>query len=76
MPANAPHRFVNASGGTVHMLCVCTPAGQEEFFEAVGVPVESRDAPPPETSPEQRAEKGELAERLASKYRTEMLGSA
>ncbi len=35
VPANAPHTFKNASGKTVHMLCMCTPAGQEEFFLAV-----------------------------------------
>ena len=31
IPANAPHQFRNISGRTVHMLCMCTPAGQEEF---------------------------------------------
>lgn len=76
IPANAPHMFKNKSGATVHMLCVCTPAGQEEFFMEVGVPVASRDAPPPEFSEEEQAEKGKLAQELASKYRTEMLKSA
>ncbi len=47
IPANAPHRFTNSSGGTAHMLCMCTPAGQEEFFLAVGDPLESRSSPPP-----------------------------
>jgi mannose-6-phosphate isomerase-like protein (cupin superfamily) len=37
IPANAPHVFKNTSGKTVHMLCMCTPAGQEEFFMSVGV---------------------------------------
>ena len=30
IPANAPHFFKNTSGRTVHMLCMCTPAGQDE----------------------------------------------
>lgn len=76
IPANAPHRFKNTSGKTVHMLCLCAPAGQEEFFMAVGVPVEGRGAPPPEPSQESIAQKGKLAEELAPKYRTEMLTRA
>src|SRR3712207_3259875 len=36
VPANAPHTFTNASDRAARLLCVCTPAGQEEFFEAVG----------------------------------------
>lgn len=74
IPANAPHGFKNRSGSMVHMLCMCTPAGQEEFFLAVGVPLESRSAAPPELSPEEQAAKGELAKRLAPRYRTEMVG--
>ena len=73
IPANAQLSFKNASGGTVHLLCLCTPAGQEDFFLAVGVPVESRGAAPPTLSKEEVAEKGRLAEALAPRYRTEML---
>lgn len=76
IPANAPHVFKNKSGTTVHMLCLCTPAGQDEFFMAVGVPVTSRDAPPPPLSKEEQAAKSKLSEQLAPKYRTEMLKSA
>ncbi len=76
IPANAPHRFKNISGQTVHMLCMCTPAGQDEFFMAIGVPVAGRDAPPPHVSKEERVAKGKLAEELAPKYRTEMLEQA
>jgi quercetin dioxygenase-like cupin family protein len=47
IPANVPHVFKNTSGSTVHMLCMCTPAGQEEFFMAVGAPLESRTSLPP-----------------------------
>jgi mannose-6-phosphate isomerase-like protein (cupin superfamily) len=73
IPANAPHVFKNMSGKTVHMLCMCAPAGQEEFFMSVGVPVSSRDAPPPALSKEEKATKGKLAKQLAPKYRTELL---
>ena len=73
IPANAPHQFRNASGKTVHMLCMCTPAGQEEFFAQVGDRVAGRNAPPPKLSPEEQAERGKKAAELAPKYRTEML---
>jgi mannose-6-phosphate isomerase-like protein (cupin superfamily) len=46
IPANAPHSFTNASEQTVRLLCICAPAGQEEFFEQVGVRVASRTTPP------------------------------
>ena len=48
IPANAPHSFTNASDRSTRLLCMCSPSGQEEFFMAVGVPVASRTAPPPE----------------------------
>src|SRR3984957_14764973 len=47
VPANAPHAFRNASGQAVRLICMCTPPGQEEFFTAVGVHVNSRTEPPP-----------------------------
>ena len=47
IPANAPHMFRNTSGKIARMLCLCAPAGQDEFFAAVGFPVESRTSPPP-----------------------------
>ena len=55
------------------MLCLCTPAGQDEFFLAVGFPVESRTSPPPRPTPEQQAETGKLIAALLPKYRTEMV---
>ena len=72
IPSNALHQFRNVSGKQVHMLCVCAPAGQDEFFLAIGVPVESRTAPLPRPGVEELAAKGKLAEQLAPKYRTEM----
>src|SRR5271157_3255338 len=48
VPANAPHQFHNSSTRPVRMLCICSPAGQEEFFLEIGVPVATRTTPPPE----------------------------
>ncbi len=73
IPANAPHRFTNSSGRTAHMLCMCTPAGQEEFFLAVGDPLESRSSPPPRLDKDQAEERMRRAKALAPKYRTELL---
>lgn len=73
IPANAPHAFRNVSDRTVHMLCLCTPAGQEEFFAAVGVAVADRHAPPPVLSDAEQAEKRELAQTLALRFGTELL---
>jgi|SRR5215469_6369828 len=76
IPANAPHQFKNQSGRTVHMLCMCTPAGQEEFFAAVGIAVGSRSSPPPEPDQVVAAAKHRLAVELSPKYRTEILKEA
>ena len=73
VPANAPHSFKNKSGRTAHMLCLCTPAGQEELFMAVGFPVTSRTSPPPKPTREEQAERGRLLATLLPKYRTEMV---
>jgi quercetin dioxygenase-like cupin family protein len=73
IPANAPHRFRNASGKMSRMLCLCAPAGQDEFFLAVGFPVASRTSAPPKVSDEEIAEKRKLMAALLPKYRTEMV---
>ena len=49
IPANAPHHFRNVSERSARLLCMCSPAGQEEYFMAVGVPVTSAPSPPPKT---------------------------
>src|SRR5580692_7193119 len=36
IPANAPHQFRNASSSPARMLCICSPAGQENMFLEVG----------------------------------------
>jgi quercetin dioxygenase-like cupin family protein len=76
IPANAPHQFHNASGQPVRLLCLCSPAGQENFFAEVGVPVATRTTPPPKLDPAAQAEFKAKAEALAPKYKTEMLQHA
>jgi quercetin dioxygenase-like cupin family protein len=76
IPANAPHQFHNASDKPVRLLCICSPAGQEEFFAQVGIPVATRTTPPPKL--EEAAQKAFIAAvvELAPKYRTELLREA
>jgi quercetin dioxygenase-like cupin family protein len=76
VPANAPHQFHNSSSQPVRMLCICSPAGQEEFFIEVGVPVASRTTPPPKLDEAAQAEFRAKSTALAPKYRTELLESA
>lgn len=75
VPANAPHQFHNASNKPARLLCMCSPSGQEEFFMAVGVPVASRTAPPPELDEAAQAAFIAKAVALAPQYRTELLQS-
>ncbi len=73
IPANAPHFFRNRSGARARMLCMCTPAGQDEFFLAVGDELPTRQAEPPRLSEEEQVRRAEAAARLAARYRTELL---
>ena len=73
IPANAPHHFRNNSGAAVRMLCMCAPAGQDEYFTLVGDAVGSRTAPPPELSAEELGERRKRAVELAPRYATEQL---
>jgi quercetin dioxygenase-like cupin family protein len=76
IPANAPHKFQNRSNEAARLLCLCSPAGQEEFFLEIGVAVPTRTTPPPKPGPaEQEALKAKLAS-LAPKYKTELLEQA
>ena len=76
IPANAPHQFHNASTEPVRLLCICSPAGQENFFREVGVPVATRTTAPPKLDEKQQQEFMEKAKALAPKYRTELLTQA
>jgi quercetin dioxygenase-like cupin family protein len=76
IPANAPHFFTNASEQAVRLLCLCTPAGQEEFFMEVGVPLATRTIQPPKLDEAGQAAFKAKAEALAPKYKTELLPPA
>lgn len=73
IPANAPHQFQNKSAQPVRLLCLCSPAGQEEFFKEVGVAVATRTTPPPPLDEEAEAAFVAKVKALAPKYRTELL---
>jgi quercetin dioxygenase-like cupin family protein len=73
IPANAPHFFTNASGQSARLLCICAPAGQEEFFAQVGVPVPTRRSTPPALDQAGQATSMKKAQELSQKYRTELL---
>jgi len=73
IPANAPHSFTNASPQPARLLCICSPAGQEEFFAQVGAAVATRTTPPPELDETAEAEFRKKAAALAPKYRTEFV---
>jgi quercetin dioxygenase-like cupin family protein len=76
IPSNAPHQFHNPSDQPARMLCICSPAGQEEFFAELGVAVATRTTPPPKLDESAEAEFRKKAAALAPKYRTELLQSA
>ena len=76
IPANAPHQFQNISDNPARLLCICSPAGQDEFFMQVGIPVENRTAPPPRLDEEVQRSVQEKAKELAPRYRTEFLEKA
>ena len=73
IPSNAPHEFHNKTERPARLLCMCSPAGQEEFFMAVGIPLASRTAPPPKLDATGQAAFKSKAEALAPQYRTELL---
>jgi quercetin dioxygenase-like cupin family protein len=73
VPANAPHGFANTSGRPARLLCTCSPPGLENFFLAVGQPVATRTAPPPELDEAARAAYIAKAQALDPQYRAELL---
>lgn len=76
IPSNAPHRFHNSSSEAVRMICICSPAGNDNFFVEVGVPVSTRTTPPPTLDEKQMAEFLQNAKAIAPKYRTQLLDEA
>jgi quercetin dioxygenase-like cupin family protein len=73
IPANAPHRFHNTSSNATRLLCICSPAGQDEFFAAVGTPVATRTTPPPKLDQTEHAEFMKKNYGAGSENRTELL---
>jgi quercetin dioxygenase-like cupin family protein len=72
IPANAPHSFTNASQKSARLLCICSPAGQEELFLAIGVRVATRTAAPPKTDEAVAAKMKSKIAALLPKFRTVM----
>ena len=73
IPANAPHAFRNAGDVPARMLCTAVPAGLEAFFAEFGDRVESRTAPPPMLSEEERQARLRRAAERAPDYGMELL---
>ncbi len=73
VPANAPHRFTNVLSKPARLLCLCSPAGLEEFFLSIGDVVSNRTSPPPTSEDAGRAAQMAKALSLASKFRTQIL---
>ena len=73
VPANAPHRFTNAGTQPARVLCLCSPAGQEQFFAEIGVRLSHRTEAPP--APDEATQRAFIAkaQELAPRYRTELL---
>src|SRR6202046_2076812 len=76
IPSNAPHQFCNASSTPARMICICSPAGNEEFFLEVGVPVATRTTAPPKLNEKQMMEFVQKAAALTPKYRTVLIKEA
>jgi len=73
VPANSPHAFRNLGDAPARLLCLCAPAGQDEFFALVGQAVATRtEAPPPLDAAAQQALIAKSIS-LAPQYRTELL---
>jgi hypothetical protein len=63
----------NKSRQSARMLALCSPAGLEEFFREIGVPVATRTTPPPPLDEAAQAAFVAKAKALAPKYRIELL---
>jgi mannose-6-phosphate isomerase-like protein (cupin superfamily) len=73
VPANAPHAFRNVGPAPVRLLCLCAPAGQDEFFTLVGQSVATRTQAPPSLDEATQAAFIARSRDLAPQYRTELL---
>ncbi len=69
IPMGVVHAFRNETQSSVRFLCGITPAGFEQFFVAIGMPVSAETPTPPPVGPEF----GELIVRLAPEYHMEIV---
>jgi len=76
IPSNAPHQFHNSASRPARMICICSPAGNDSFFQELGVPVATRTTPPPKLDGKQMAEFLQKVRAIVPKYHTELLETA
>ena len=73
IPANAPHGFRVVSSTPARFLCICLPAGQEEFFKLVGEVLPTRTASSIPPTPEVMAERRRIMLDNAARFHSEFL---
>lgn len=73
IPANAPHGFRVVSATPARFLCICLPAGQEEFFKLVGEVLPTRTSTPTPPTPEVIAERRAIMLANAARFHSEFL---
>lgn len=73
IPANAPHGFRVVSSTPARFLCICLPAGQEEYFRLVGEVLPGRTTPPTPPTPEVMAERRRVMLANAARFHSEFL---
>ena len=73
IPANAPHAFKNVSSVPARLLCTVSPAGEEEFFLAIGDRVPTRTGPVPTLTEAEQQARAERAKALSAKYKNEIV---
>ena len=73
IPANAPHAFKNVEDKPARLLCLVSPAGEEQFFLEIGDRVPTRTGPLPVLDEAARLERAARAKTLAPKYNNEIL---
>jgi hypothetical protein len=61
------------AGKPARLLCLVSPAGEEQFFQEIGDRVPTRTGPLPVLDKQARAERAAKAKRLAPKYKNEIL---
>ncbi|MDV3253080.1 cupin domain-containing protein [Devosia sp. BK] len=73
IPANAPHGFRVASSTPARFLCICLPAGQDDYFKLVGEVLPTRTTPPTPPTPNVIAERRTIMLANAARFHSEFL---